>query len=318
MRTTFIKALLECAAADERIWLLCGDLGYSVLEPFIQQYPQRFINVGVAEQNMTGIAGGLAMTGRKVVCYSIGNFTTLRCYEQIRNDVCYHNGDVKVVSVGGGLAYGSQGYTHHAVEDLAVMRALPNMTVLAPGDPVEVDFVTRWMMRHDGPCYLRLGKAGEPKLHAADASFAPGKIVAMRPGKDLLLLSTGGMLPTALQVADALAAAGVAAAVASCPFVKPLDTAWLAQQAARYPWIATLEEHSRFGGLADAVGGCLATQPQPVARLLPFAVPELALKGVGGTQQELLQRIGLDAASITAAITQQTGLGSQTLRQSKA
>jgi transketolase len=289
MRTTFIKTLLQSAAQDER---------------FIQQFPRRFINVGVAEQNMLGMAGGLALTGRKVVCYSIGNFTTLRCYEQIRNDVCYHNGDVKVVSVGGGLAYGSQGYTHHAVEDLSVMRALPNMTVLAPGDPVEVGFVTRWMMEHNGPCYLRLGKAGENVLHDSSIQLTAGKMIEMRRGADLLIIATGGIVQTALQVADQLALVGIAATVTSCPYVKPLDEAYVTEQSVRYPWLVTLEEHTRFGGVGEAIGYVLSMLPQPVARLLPFSVPELALKGIGGTQQELLQRIGLDAISIAAAIQQ--------------
>lgn len=302
MRTAFINSLLDCAAADPRIWLLCGDLGYGVLEPFSQRFPDRFINVGVAEQNMIGVAAGLALTGRKVLCYSIGNFNTLRCFEQIRNDVCYHNCDVKIVSVGGGLAYGGHGYTHHAVEDLAAMRALPNMTVLAPGDPVEVAFLTLWMLGHAGPCYLRLGKAGEPVLHPATIAPRAGAILPLRSGYDLLLLSTGGMLATALDVAAALAAVGVEAAVASCPFLKPLDAAFISTAAGTVPWLVTIEEHSPYGGLADAVGGVLAGLAAPRARLLPFNVPELALKGVAGSQAELLKRVGLDAPSVATAI----------------
>lgn len=302
MRTAFIKSLLDCAAEDPRIWLLCGDLGYGVLEPFSQRFPDRFINVGVAEQNMIGVAAGLALTGRKVLCYSIGNFNTLRCYEQIRNDVCYHHCDVKIVSVGGGLAYGGHGYTHHAVEDLAAMRALPNMTVMAPGDPAEVAFLTRWMLAHAGPCYLRLGKAGEPQLHEAGTQFAPGAIVSLRAGRGLLLLTTGGMLATGLEVARDLAAVGIEGGVASCPFLKPLDETFLGVAAGAVPWLVTLEEHSRFGGLADAVGSVLAGLAAPRARLLPFSVPELALKGVAGSQAELLRRVALDAPSISAAI----------------
>lgn len=316
MRTTFINALLDCAAADGRIWLLCGDLGFGVLEPFQQRFPDRFINVGVAEQNMMGIAAGLALCGRKVVCYSIGNFNTLRCYEQIRNDVCYHNGDVKIVSVGGGLAYGGHGYTHHAVEDLAALRALPNMAVLSPGDPAEVLFLTRWMMGHDGPCYLRLGKTGEPKLHPADWKPVAGKMMQLQDGSDLLLLSTGGMLATALDVAKALAATGVSVGVASCPFLKPLDEDFIASAAKRWAWLVTLEEHSLYGGLADAVGRVLATLPAPRARLLPFGVPELALKGIAGTQQELLRRVGLDPATLTAAISVKTSATTAALKGS--
>src|SRR5437763_8640674 len=153
------------AEEDERIWLLSGDLGYSVLESFVQKFPGRFVNVGVAEQNMIGVAAGLAMSGHVVFTYSIANFPVMRCLEQIRNDVCYHNLNVKIVAVGGGLAYGPAGYTHHALEYLAVMRAMTGMTVLAPGDPVETRLATKALADRQGPCYLRLGKAGEPLVH---------------------------------------------------------------------------------------------------------------------------------------------------------
>ena len=160
MRTTFINTLLELADEDDRIYLLCGDLGYSVLEPFFERFPDRFINVGVAEQNMIGIAAGLAQSGYVVFCYSIANFPTLRCLEQIRNDVCYHDCNVNIVSVGGGVAYGAQGYSHHAVEDLAVMRALPNMVVAAPGDPLEVRSLTCALVNHPGPGFFAPGQGG--------------------------------------------------------------------------------------------------------------------------------------------------------------
>ncbi|RLA96545.1 MAG: transketolase, partial [Deltaproteobacteria bacterium] len=137
MRTAFIETLYELAEKDDRIWLLTADLGYSVLERFADRFPERFLNVGIAEQNMVGIATGLALSGNIVFIYSIANFPTLRCVEQIRNDVCYHNTDVKIVALGGGFTYGTLGVTHHATEDLAIMRSLPNMRVVAPGDPVE-------------------------------------------------------------------------------------------------------------------------------------------------------------------------------------
>jgi len=155
MRTEFIKELCEIAETDDRIWLLTSDLGYSVLEQFYNLFPKRYINVGVAEQNMTGIAAGLAMCGKVAFTYSIANFPTLRCVEQIRNDVCYHNVDVKIVAVGGGLVYGALGMTHHGTEDLAIMRALPNMTVIAPGDPVEVKLAMRAIVERKGPYYFK-------------------------------------------------------------------------------------------------------------------------------------------------------------------
>src|SRR5438093_2694903 len=205
MRGAFRDAICELAAADERIWLLTGDLGYTVLERFYERFPARFVNVGVAEQNMTGVAAGLALSGKIVFTYSIANFASLRCLEQIRNDVCYHNANVKVVAVGGGLAYGALGSTHHATEDLAIMRALPRMVVVAPGDPVETELLTRAVAAEAGPCYMRLGRAGERAIHPAHLRLQLGRAIVAREGSDLALISTGGLLGTAVQVAEHLA-----------------------------------------------------------------------------------------------------------------
>src|SRR5437667_4581521 len=165
MRSAFFDTLVRLAEDDERITLVVGDLGFGVIEPFARRFPDRFLNAGVAEQNMTGIGAGMALSGKVVFTYSIANFPTLRCLEQVRNDVCYHAADVKIVAVGGGFAYGSLGMTHHATEDLALMRALPGMVVVAPGDPIEVELATRAVVEHRGPCYLRLGRVGEPCVH---------------------------------------------------------------------------------------------------------------------------------------------------------
>ncbi len=202
MRNTFIETLLELAAGDPRICLLTADLGYSVLEVFAQRFPDRYVNVGVAEQNLIGIAAGMAHSGLVPFVYSIANFPTLRCLEQIRVDVCYHDAPVKIVAVGGGLAYGAQGYTHHGVEDIAVMRTLPGMTVVAPADPVETRALTDAIARHAGPCYLRLGKAKEPIVHREPTEIELGKAVQTRTGSDLTLISTGTMLAETMQAAE--------------------------------------------------------------------------------------------------------------------
>ncbi len=180
MRTAFIDELCEITEKDGRVWLLTGDLGFSVLGRFYNRFPERYVNVGVAEQDMTGIAAGLALSGKIVFTYSIANFPTLRCVEQIRNDVCYHEANVKIVAVGGGLVYGAQGVTHHGTEDLAIMRALPNMTVVAPGDPAEAALATRAVVERPGPCYLRLGRAGEPTVHQTSPDFQIGKAITVR------------------------------------------------------------------------------------------------------------------------------------------
>lgn len=258
MRTTFIETLTELAASDPRIWLVTGDLGFSVLEKFAQKFPERYLNVGVAEQNMTGVAAGLAQSGKVVFTYSIANFPTLRCVEQIRNDVCYHEGNVKVVAVGGGYAYGPQGYTHHGLEDLAIMRTLPGMTVVAPGDPMETRLATRAVAALKGPCYLRLGKANEPVVHVTEPVFTLGKALQVRPGRDVTLITTGGLLKAAVDTAGRLASEGIDAAVLSMPTIKPLDTQAILEAASMTGAILTVEEHSIVGGLGSAVAEVLA------------------------------------------------------------
>src|SRR5712691_9917857 len=258
MRTAFFRALLELAAADERVNLVVGDLGFGVVEPFVERFPARFFNAGVAEQNMTGVAAGLALSGKTVFTYSIANFPTLRCLEQIRNDVCYHNANVKVVSVGGGLAYGNLGVTHHASEDVAIMRALPNMTVVAPGDPVEARLATRAVVALDGPCYLRLGKAGEPVVHTEEPDFQLGRALTLRDGSDLTLIASGGMLATADKVAKTLAAQGLGVRLLSMHTVKPIDREAVTRAAVETRYVFTLEEHSIEGGLGGAVAEVMA------------------------------------------------------------
>lgn len=258
MRTGFMRALLDLAAKDERINLVVGDLGYSIIEPFLNEFPTRYLNVGVAEQNMTSIAAGMALCGKVVFTYSIANFPTLRCIEQIRNDVCYHNADVKIVSVGGGLAYGALGITHHATEDVAMLRALPRTTVVVPGDPIEAEFATRAVVGQAGPCYLRLGKSGEPIVHRKDVDFQLGKAIAVREGNDLCLIVTGGLLHNVVQVADRLSRESIHARVLSMHTVKPLDTQAVLRAARETPVIVTIEEHSIIGGLGSAVAETLA------------------------------------------------------------
>ena len=176
MRTAFIETLTEEAAKNPDVCLVVGDLGFGVVTDFAESMPKQFLNPGVAEQNMTGVAAGMAMMGKNVFTYSIANFPTIRPLEQIRNDICYHNANVKVVSVGGGFCYGALGPTHFATEDLAIMRSLPNMLVIAPGDPIEAKLATRALVEHEGPAYLRLGRAGEPLVHKAEFNYKLGEI----------------------------------------------------------------------------------------------------------------------------------------------
>ena len=301
MRAAFIQSLIECARTNERLFLLVGDLGYSVVEPFRQEFPDRFINVGVAEQNMTGIATGLALSGKIVFTYSIANFPTLRCLEQIRNDACYHNANVKIVAVGGGLAYGAQGMTHHATEDLAIMRALPNMTVVAPGDPIETALATRAIIEWPGPCYLRLGKAGEPVVHKTSPDFQIGKAITVREGKDVTLIATGGILSNAMQAAERVAQQGIQARVLSMHTLKPPDTEAVLAAAQQTKAIITVEEHSVIGGLGSAVAEVLAESGNSHITFKRIGIRDEFCSQVGS--QEYLRGIyGLSVDGIIDAI----------------
>jgi transketolase len=304
MRTSFIETLVQVAERDPRVWLLTGDLGYSVLEKFSSKFPDRYLNAGVAEQNMVGVAAGLAMTGKVVFVYSIANFPTLRCLEQVRNDVCYHQLSVKIVAVGCGLAYGGHGYTHHGVEDLGVMSLLPHMTVMAPGDPVETRWATNTLVENPGPAYLRLGKAGEPIVHKNEPAFELGKAVQVVDGKQATLISTGGMLDMAVKVAALLSARGVSIRVLSMPTLRPLDTDRIIAEAKRTGRIITLEEHGP-GGLGSMVGECLAQAGQGI-RFVPLRLlPEPTL--CAGSQAYLCGRHGLSLERILEVVESVAG-----------
>lgn len=254
MRDAFTRALMREAAKDPNLVLITGDLGFGVLKPFWETYPDQFINAGIAEQGMTGLAAGLALSGKTVITYSIGNFPTLRCLEQIRNDCAYHDANVKVVCVGGGFVYGSLGMSHHATEDMAIMRALPGVTVFTPGDPVETEAVVPAMLKTPGTCYLRLGRGGEPTLHTDDITgWQAPQALTLRSGTDVALLSAGGILTQTLGAADMLAERGVSAEVVSFPCLKPFDTEKAAELCSRFRHIVTVEEHSIVGGFGSAV-----------------------------------------------------------------
>ena len=301
MRTAFIEALLELAREDSRIVLIVGDLGFGVVTPFMKELPDQFVNVGVAEQNMTGMAAGMALSGKIVFTYSIANFPVLRPYEQIRNDVCYHNANVRIVSVGGGMAYGSLGPSHHATEDIAVMRALPNMLVLAPGDPVETRLAVRALIEYEGPAYLRLGRAGEPIVHQNEPEFTIGKAITVRQGSAVTLISTGGMLQETVNAADLLSEEGIQVRVISMHTIKPLDVETVLQAARETQAIFTIEEHSIIGGLGGAVAELLLEADQR-----PKYFKRIGLNGefssIVGSQEYLRAQYGLDAHGIVRSI----------------
>lgn len=250
MRNAFIQELVALARQHPQIALIVGDLGYSVIEPFADEFPDRFINAGVAEQNMTGLASGMASEGFHVFTYSIANFPTFRCAEQIRNDVAYHKLPVTVVAVGGGLAYGALGYSHHAVQDYALMRTLPNMLIAAPGDPMETRACMRYLVANPGPSYLRLGKAGEPNFHSAPPDVSPGRWLKVRDGNDrFALLSTGAGLQIAMDWAKKEEHAH--RSVYTMPLWSMADKPAQANLLRTHEEVVTIEDHLQDGGFGS-------------------------------------------------------------------
>lgn len=298
MRDAFIAELTQLAAADPSVMLITGDLGFGVLDNYAAQFPAQFLNAGVAEQNMTGLACGLALEGHKVYTYSIANFTTLRPLEQIRNDICYHDADVTLVSVGGGFSYGQLGMSHFATEDLAIIRALPNIKVIAPADPWETKILTRKLAEHKGPKYLRLDKgyAGIP-----ECPIELGKIRQVRPGKDITLIGIGGIIAEILDAAKILSGKGIEARVLAVHSLKPLDVDPILLAAQETGGLITIEEHSVLGGLGGAVAEtCLE------AGVAPKFFCRLGLQdqfpSVVGDQNFLRAAYSMDASAIVSAV----------------
>jgi transketolase len=258
MREVFIESLLHEAREDKDIVLITGDLGYGILDQYRAELPAQFINSGVNEQSMMGVAAGIASTGKKVFVYSIGNFSTLRCLEQIRNDVCLMNNPVVIVSVGAGYAYGAQGYTHHALEDIAVMRALPNIEVVSPADSYETFHLTKMLCKISMPSYFRLGKSKSPKIHTSKPSINFGDLVSVFDGVDANILFTGSVGTLAIEARQYLWQQGIDVGVISVPFLSSINPQQLSNLASNGP-IITLEDHSSRGGLGGAVLETLAS-----------------------------------------------------------
>lgn len=301
MRDAFVRALSAIAERDPDTFIITGDLGFGVLSNFAQRFPRQFINAGVAEQNMTGLAAGLALEGKTTFTYSIGNFSTLRCLEQIRNDAAYHHLNVKIVCVGGGFSYGPLGFSHHATEDLAILRALPHLTVVAPGDPVEVELATEAVHRTPGTCYLRLGRGGEPSAHSTPPSFTLGKAIPIHPDGSIALLTTGAILHNVLKARDLLKLRGVEAAVYSVHTLRPLDTETIARLAREKIALVTIEEHSIRGGLGGAVAEVVAELSGLRAHLVRLGLNTDVSTQIG--DQEYLRRLhGLSPEQIAHSV----------------
>lgn len=302
MRNAFADEITKLGADDTRVVLLSGDIGNKLFDKFKQQAGNRFLNCGVAEANMMSIAAGMALSGLRPVIYTITPFTTTRCFEQIRVDVCYHDAPVIIVGTGAGLSYAELGPTHHSLEDLALLRSLPEMIVLAPCDEVELRLGLRAALRQDRPVYMRIGKKGEPVIHDRQPDFQLGKAITVHEGEHVCLISTGNMMPVVLNARNILNKGGLSARVESFHTVKPLDIDRLKDVFGRYPLVAVVEEHSRLGGLGGSIAEWLASQDGLRGRMLSFGTDDMFMHEIG-SQEYARRRFGLTAENIAEKVS---------------
>ncbi len=296
MRNAFIDGLMEAANVDPSVALFTGDLGFSVVEKFQNRFPKQFINTGVNEQSMIGIASGFSAEGNHSFVYSIGNFPTLRCLEQIRNDVCAMNSAVCIVSVGAGYAYGSQGYSHHAIEDLSIMRAIPNLEVYSPCDPEETVQLMKIIISKRKPTYLRLGKNGDAPIHNNKLELTPGKMIEIVNGEDGTIIFTGSIGQVALKAANYLKSLGIHVSVTSAPFISDIDAAYLHRRSLAGA-IVTLEENTIKGGLGSAILEKMSEcDIVGVVKLIGISAPNIRLIG---SQNYLRESHGLTVEEIS-------------------
>ena len=301
MRDAFVRTLIGLAKEDKNIELITGDLGFGVLKPYWEQLPDQFTNAGIAEQNMTTVAAGMALEGKTVFTYSIGNFPTLRCLEQIRNDCAYHNANVKIVCIGGGFVYGSLGMSHQATEDLAILRALPNVVVMAPADLVEAEECTKALVKYKGTAYLRLGRGGEKRIHEKIENFEIGKAIKVYDGEKIAIFSTGAIFEELMVAYDQLKEKGFNPAIYSFPTVKPIDRDVIEKISKDFELLVTVEEHNVIGGFGGAVAEIMAEIKEKKAHLLRIGLKDEYSIRVGN-QKYLRQQYGIDSDSIALKI----------------
>ena len=299
MRTAFIETLQEMASDDERIFLLTADLGWSVLEKFANRFPERFLNVGVAEANMAGIATGLAQVGFVPFIYSIATFTSMRCYEQVRNGPILHHLPVRVIGIGGGYAYGHAGPTHYALEDLSIARTQPGLTVIVPADPPQTRAALRATADVAGPVYMRIGKGGNAEVPQLKGRFGFGRPEVIRDGSDLLILTCGAITHEALRAAETLEPRGISAGVAVLAHIAFSATSDLVDLLTKFPAVLVLEEAYAAGGLGSLVAEAIAVHRLP-CRLEIRAVNH-PFAQISGSEQFMRVHSSIDAGSCAEA-----------------
>lgn len=304
MRNNLVNTICEEAKKNKNVIIITGDLGYNVLNKFYDVYPDQFINAGISEQNMTSVAAGLALSGKLVFTYSIGSFSTLRCLEQIRNDICYHNANVKIVALAAGFAYGALGMSHHATEDIACMKSLPNMTVFSPCDPLETIAVTKKAMSLSTPCYIRLGRGGEPNIHNI---FDPDLFEIGRPycinegNQKICIFSTGSIIIEAKKAINELRAKDINVGLYSFPTIKPLNEKFIIDIAQTHDYIITLEENNIYAGFGASIADIISKIYEKHAVIIKLGLDDEYPSIVGDTNY-LRKYYKMDSETITKII----------------
>ncbi len=303
MKEKFIKTLIKLAEKDENIYLLTGDLGFPVFEDFAKKFPKRFINCGVAEQNMVGVAAGLALSGKKVYIYSIVPFLTMRCLEQIRNDICYQNLDVKIIGVGGGFSYGELGATHHAIEDIGILRSLPNITILCPADLIETEELILKSYQTNLPTYIRLARKGEEPVYNLRPRIEIGKPLVLNEGREGVIIGTGPQVVFCLKAVEKLKNLGYNFKLLSLHTLKPINKEALLKEIKEAKNIFTVEEHNIIGGLGSAVAEIL-TEAGWQGNFKRIGVPDEYSPEVGSTEY-FCKKYKIDLEGIVEIILKQ-------------
>jgi len=301
MRDSMIKSLFELANDNKDVVLITGDLGFGLFESFSEKFPSQFINIGIAEQNMIGVATGLALEGKIVFVYSIGNFPTLRCLEQIRNDACYHNLNINIICMGAGFSYGALGMSHHATEDIAIMRSLPGTTVISPSTEDEAYFSTIELSKRDDVGYLRLDKSKVSKSKKLKNEFEIGKGNILKDGSDYTIIACGGIVEEALLAAEDLDKNNISCKVVSMHTIKPIDNALIQDCVKNSKGIISLEEGNITGGLGSAILEACSKNGE-----FPLKIKILGINdeyvSIVGSQEYLRDSVGISKRFIVNAV----------------
>lgn len=301
MRDSFISSIYKATALNKNVMCIVGDLGAFLLKNYIRDYPKNYFNLGAAEQNIVGVAAGLAMSGKIPFIYSITPFITSRCHEQIKIDICYNNANVKIIGVGSGVSYGTMGSTHHSLEDIAIMSALPNLTVISPSDPAEVEEAVFAAANHMGPTYIRITLQSNP-LDYKRGNFKIGRARIVEKGRNCAIIATGEMVGIALEAKDMLKKDKIKPYVINMHTIKPMDKNLIENLSEECKAIVSIEEHGVIGGLGSMVSSIISQNPKSKARFEIMGFNDVFCKEYSSDKLKILEKYGLSANHLAAAV----------------